>query len=429
MTEHAEHGASISEIFINCAGALNAMRGIENEDTPYTIEGSAAHDMAAQCLNGREPIEFLDRYIDYTTKRIVGGHPHIERIPVTEEMVNSVEMYKELFLEETGYGFDPDVKVFIEHRVTLNELAPGFPKPLFGTCDAGIYRRATRRLVVIDFKYGQGVVVEAEDNSQGRYYALGLLLDALMRSEEVAEVEIVICQPRTRDPIRRELLTVEELMRWGDEILIPAAWRTLPEDAPRTPGEHCRWCRAVECPERRAQELAELRMAFDDRFVPLPDARPPELARLTPEEKARLLDVQDRVLAFFKNLREDAFRSLNEDPTSIPGWKIVGRAGHRRWTNQTPEETALRLVFEHGVPEEKLWNRKIKSPAQMETVVKQMYAKRGRDPKAKASVIKMLDMVERPITGTTLARESDEREAVLGTDIVTFDRITFNEEP
>lgn len=63
----------------------------------------------------------------------------------------------------------------------------------FGTGDCVIV--ADDVLTVIDFKYGKGVAVSADHNSQMMLYALGALqlFDALY---DIAEIRMVIFQPR-----------------------------------------------------------------------------------------------------------------------------------------------------------------------------------------------------------------------------------------
>lgn len=62
-----------------------------------------------------------------------------------------------------------DPQVLIEQRLDSSHVVPGG----FGTGDCVII--AEPRLHIIDLKYGQGVMVEAENNPQLGLYALGAL--------------------------------------------------------------------------------------------------------------------------------------------------------------------------------------------------------------------------------------------------------------
>ena len=70
---------------------------------------------------------------------------------------------------------EPRDTLLVEHRVDLTPLRP--PVPMFGTADAIVIKPKRRQLHVIDLKYGAGVLVEAENNPQTRYYGLGALLE------------------------------------------------------------------------------------------------------------------------------------------------------------------------------------------------------------------------------------------------------------
>ncbi len=429
MAIHAQLGASSAERWFACPGSIRESAGRPNISTSYAIQGTAAHEVAAMCLReNRAAIEFLGRYIDVDAGYEVAGKPHIEKILCDEDMVNGVQVYLDLCAEEEGQPWlDPDAFSirFIEHKVNLAPLAPGLDQPLFGTCDFGVYRRHDKTLVGIDFKYGKGVVVEVTGKPQVRYYLAGLLCDPALAGEQVDFVEVVICQPRAwheDGPIRRERLTTEELLDWVDNELIPAARRTQEPDAPLAAGDHCTFCLAsADCEERRRHELGNAMIAFGDvDAVPERGAMPPPVDSLTPEQRSRMLDVLDRFLGYARDFREDAFRRLSEDPASIPGWKVVGRKGHRRWMAQTPEETVAQLAYVIGVPPADCYARpKLKSPAQIMETIKKL----NRPHEVKRLNITLSNFYEVPMTGTTLARDSDPRIAVLGTDLATFEAL------
>ena len=89
----------------------------------------------------------------------------------------------------------------------------------FGTSDCIIVADGT--LTVIDFKYGVGILVEADNNSQMRMYALGAL-NLFESLYDIQKIRMAIFQPR-RDNVSIAELTKDELLHWADETLIPAA--------------------------------------------------------------------------------------------------------------------------------------------------------------------------------------------------------------
>lgn len=83
--------------------------------------------------------------------------------------------------------FDPIV--LIEQHLDFSCYVPDG----FGTGDAVIVGDGT--LHVIDFKYGQGILVDADDNPQMKLYALGAL-ELFGSLYDIDEVSMTIYQPR-----------------------------------------------------------------------------------------------------------------------------------------------------------------------------------------------------------------------------------------
>ena len=77
---------------------------------------------------------------------------------------------------------------------------------MFGTADFVAYSKKRHELSIVDFKYGKGVWVAAEDNTQLKYYALGA---ALSINDPVSTISMTICQPRyggSSDPSAAQVL-------------------------------------------------------------------------------------------------------------------------------------------------------------------------------------------------------------------------------
>ena len=80
---------------------------------------------------------------------------------------------------------------------------------------------ADDELHIIDLKYGQGIVVEAEHNPQMMLYALGALniFDGLY---DIRTVSMTIYQPR-REDISTWSISVADLKDWAENTLKPLA--------------------------------------------------------------------------------------------------------------------------------------------------------------------------------------------------------------
>lgn len=103
-----------------------------------------------------------------------------------------------------------DPVTLIEQRLDFSYLVPGG----FGTADCVLI--AEPLLQIIDFKYGQGVLVEAEKNPQLALYALGAL-HAFDTLYEISEVAVTIFQPR-RSNVATWHVSVADLQTWAEEV-------------------------------------------------------------------------------------------------------------------------------------------------------------------------------------------------------------------
>ena len=144
-----------------------------------------------------------------------------------------------------------DPLVLIEQRLDFSRYVPDG----FGTSDCLIV--ADKLLHIIDFKYGQGVLVDAEENPQMMLYALGALrqFDHLY---DITQVAMSIYQPR-RENVSTWTISVEPLMDWAEHTLKPKAEMAYQGEGDYVPGPWCTFCKAaVKC---RARAEAKLQLA------------------------------------------------------------------------------------------------------------------------------------------------------------------------
>lgn len=126
-----------------------------------------------------------------------------------EEMLEHTDAYLE-YVQQVCHAYDATPHVAIERRVDYSDYAPEG----FGTSDCIVI--GSGLLHVIDFKYGQGVLVPAEGNTQMMLYALGAL-KAYAMLYEINRVCMTIVQPR-HGAAPEYQVTVDELHAWGESI-------------------------------------------------------------------------------------------------------------------------------------------------------------------------------------------------------------------
>ncbi len=398
---HAILGASSASRWINCPGSVREIAKLPKRDrnrtTVYADEGTSAHSLCERCL--REGTN-ADKYFGKTLKGELGSYE------VNDEMVEAVQMYLDEIRRQTK-RLGPTSDILIEERV--------HPVPedteLFGTADAIVADEMIHsELVVTDFKYGAGVVVDVDFNDQAMYYALG----ALRLYPEIETVKLVIVQPRAHHfegPIRRVALSRGDLLAFGD-ILVGAAARTMDPAAPLNPGDHCGFCpvkKAGRCPALNALAVTTVKSDFADLLVHgvevADDGMPANLP--APSDVVIMPDVEDlEALSkawllipyldhYIKGVQE-AVRRRVEFGREFPWAKMVRKKANRVYTNpETIEATAIKEARRQKKKKSDIFtDPTLLSVAQLEKIL-------GKDFIA--------EHAEKPEGGLTLASMNDKR--------------------
>jgi hypothetical protein len=270
---------------------------------------------------------------------------------------------------------------FYEVRVDFSEWVPEG----FGTSDVIIIDGSTLR--IIDLKYGQGVEVYADNNSQAQLYALGALSD-FGDFAEIEEVVISIVQPR-RDHISEWSISKKELLVFGAKVS-QAAKAALRPDAPRNPGEkQCQWCNAkAVCPALRSYTEQTLIAQFDD----ISPATVTPVDTLTDEQLAQALDAKKLITGWLDAVEQLVTDKLNNGE-QFAGYKLVEGRSLRQWADEAQaEQTLLRLA-----DADKLYKKTFISVAQAEKLL------------GKKNAAAMADLVVKPSGKPTLAKADDPR--------------------
>lgn len=355
MKAHAQLGASKADRWMNCPGSIR-LEGTVPEgsgDTFYAAEGTAAHTLGELALTrNADPILWLG------TK--------LGDIEVTEEMVDAVRLYVDTIrgrMEDNVGGAQ-----FIEKKFSLLPLNP--PAPMYGTSDAATYFAPTRTLFVDDLKYGRGVLVDADDNPQLKYYALGAVLEVEkdIGAGKIDTITMSIIQPRAHHPlgpVRSFTMTYMDLLDFAGDLL-SAAKVTLQANAPFKAGDWCRFCRAAPiCQTKHEQVLSVAKIEFQP-ITDLPVVNLPDPNAMSQEQMLKVLAVAGEIESWFKALREYRDAELKAG-RPFPGWKLVeGRLGNRKWIN---EEEAQAFLLAQGWKSEDILVSELKGPAPIEKLL------------------------------------------------------------
>ena len=299
---HSPLSPSSAFRWIKCTPSAKLNAALPDSTSEYALQGTAAHTLCEYKLqkllgkDAKDPTENLT-YFD-------------------AEMADCTDSYQQYVSEqiEKAKQFCKDPIVLVEQKLDFSKWVPQG----FGTGDCVIV--ADNVLTVIDFKYGVGVLVEAEQNPQMMCYALGALalFDGIY---DIENVVMTIFQPR-RDNISTYELSKKELLQWADEILSPAAQLAAKGEGEFKAGKHCRFCKVKATCRKRAEYNLEL--ARYDFEMP---------ANLEDTEIEVILSKADELAAWCSDIKEYAFQqALNGKQWN--GWKLVEGRSVRKYINE-----------------------------------------------------------------------------------------------
>lgn len=302
---HALLSASSAHRWIHCPMSATAEATEPDQETDFSKEGTLAHEVAEWVASGRSRDTGLDK----------GSEDGI-----TGEMVECAESYAE-YIHEHVKG--ASAEILLEQRL---DFSPWVPEG-FGTGDCLILE--DRHLTIIDYKYGIGVPVSAENNDQMRCYALGALND-YGSLYDIENVTMCIFQPRINNVSEWEQ-TSEELTRWAENDLRPAAEKAFNGKGGYCAGAWCKFCKhAGKC-----RELTKVCTKTVDLF-----GKKRKVEILAPFEIDEILRSFPMIELWMKRITETALqRMMNGE--AIPGQKLVEGRSTRKWDN--PEQVIAEL--------------------------------------------------------------------------------------
>ena len=321
MTNHSLLSASSSHRWLHCPPSARLCEGYDDKGSNFAAEGTDAHALceyklrAALGMEAKDPTEDLSWY--------------------DAEMEESANGYAAFVMElvEEAKKNCSDPVVLIEQRLDYSRyVAEGF-----GTGDCVIIADGT--LHIVDFKYGRGILVEAEDNPQMMLYALSALelFDCLY---DIDTVSMTIFQPR-RGNVSTYTLPKADLYEWADTVLAPTAELAWSGEGEYHCGEWCQFCKAkADCRERAKANMELAKYEFK---------QPP---LLTDEEVEEILGRIDELIAWASDIRDYALQAAIGGK-HWTGYKLVEGRSNRKYTDERAVVAAVRAAgydpYEHKV--------------------------------------------------------------------------------
>lgn len=379
---HSYWSASKFESLMLCPGKIVLEDGAPDNTNSYAAEGTAAHQVLTWALQDERPASaYIGRvvWLDHRGKPCEGQPGSTYRYEIDQDMAEHVQTCVDYCLDLKG----DDGVLFADIRVNYSSYLDVAEDTAWGTADVIIARGD--ELIVVDFKYGRGVEVDAEKNPQMSLYGLGALQAYQGLVADFTRVRMAISQPRVKKAPSEWDCSVEELEAWGRSTArsavatchnaslhfggIPGEW----EKVYLRPAEKaCKFCKAkATCPALRDAVWTATHDGsgpatpgdFDDLTV----AQADEMKICSSDWISGALSKVDLIEDWCKAVRAEAERRLLAGD-KVPGFKVVaGKKGNRQWAKPADVEALFKSM---RLKESEMYDFELISPATAEKLAK-----------------------------------------------------------
>ena len=308
---HAVLSASGSKRWLSCPPSARLERKFPDKAGEAAQEGTLAHALAEARIRywlGEISENGLTLRIDSIRHDAL----------YSPEMGEYVSEYVDLCIEKIN---EAQGIALVEERLDFSRWV----RNGFGTGDMVIIGDGV--LEIVDLKYGKGVPVSAEGNTQMQLYALGAI-EQYGYIYDFDHVRMSIFQPRNGG-LSTQLLSVDELLAWGEAIK-PIAELAYAGKGDFKAGEHCRFCRAAaQCKALADYNLEIAKLEFRDADL------------LTDDEVSFVLSRVDGLIRYADKIKTFALAEALKGH-KWPGFKVVAGRSNRRITDAVKAVKLLR---------------------------------------------------------------------------------------
>ncbi|WP_129724697.1 DUF2800 domain-containing protein [Xylanivirga thermophila] len=382
MTDHALLSASGADRWMACTPSPRAEESVSEESSEFAKEGTFAHTLAELKLSLHlgeiSKKDYNKRLKELKTNEFYSG-----------ELEKYVDVYVNFAIEKINEAKarTKDALILLEMRLDYSPWV----REGFGTGDLVLISDDV--LEIVDLKFGKGIKVEAQDNSQLKLYSLGAINEFGLLYD-IKTIKMTICQPRL-DHISTDEVAADDLLDWAENIVKPLAELAYEGKGDFKSGDHCRFCRIRYSCRKRSEDNLKLACL---------DFRPPPT--LTDEEIVEVLETIDDLVKWAKDVEEYAFKEAANKGKQWPGFKLVEGRRTRRYSS---EEKVAKVLLDAGYEEEKIFSKSLLSLTKLE---KELGKKEFEEI--------LGDLIEIPPGKLKLVPDSDKRVAVKNSAEIDF---------
>lgn len=371
-SEHAKLSASGSSRWINCPPSVRLEEQFKDKTSIYAEEGTLAHELAELKLR-LELKEITKRTYTLRFNKATKDNPLYSK-----DMDDYVDVYKEICMEKylNSKETTTDSIAAVEQRLDFSNYVPDG----FGTGDFIVIADGT--LEICDLKYGKGVPVSAENNSQMRLYALGAI-NKFSFLYDIEKVRMTIIQPRLSN-ISSDEISVNDLLKWAEEVVKPSAELAIKGEGEFKTGSHCKFCKARSVCRARADENLEL-AKFEFK----------KSDTLSNDEISEILEKVDSLVKWASDVKDYALDKALEGQ-EFKGYKLVEGRSQRKWKD---EKAVAQILIDRGFLDNIIWTKKLTTISNIERAIGKKETERL-----------FKDLIDKPTGKPTLVPLSDKRE-------------------
>ncbi len=367
MTDHAKLSPSGAHRWLHCTASVDEEAKLPDRESGAAAEGTAAHELAE--------FKLLRRF-----GRVDADHLE----PESKYKNDDMEKHTDDYVDFVCWAFDEaakisfDAELLVEMRLNLSRWIPGG----FGTGDAVIVADDTAH--IIDLKYGQGVLVHADENPQLMIYAAGML-DAFDGLYDIHKVKMTVYQPR-RGNIDTWETTADAIYEWMLNDVETTAKNIAEGCVEFQAGDWCRFCKLA--PTCRARAEAQLKVAKNEFKTP---------AELDDDELLALFPKMDGLIEWAKAVQHRATELAMERREAPPGYKFVQSRTLRKYVD---EQAVAETLAKYGHTDD-IYDKKLIGVSKLEKLL------------GKKQFSEILgDLVIKPEGAPKLVPEGDRRKSV-----------------
>lgn len=331
MAKHSRLAASAASRWINCPGSvayiefLKDEKRIPQESTSQAAElGTAIHSIIEHAIIDNIAPEAMGAKL---LKAITG-------MPLTKDDMYGAQMC----FQYVKNIEDEYCEIFPERKYDMSFI---YGCDIGGTSDITAVQWGGL-LHIADYKNGR-IYVDAENNYQLRIYSLGAYHE-FNDEYEFSDVQTTIIQPNSPNKlgtIRSDVITIDELLKWEEKVLIPAVNLIKNETAQLIPGTiQCTWCEARHLCEANATQSFQLaQIDFANVASPKPELPTPK--SLTKEQLTFVLDNKERLMQFINACEKHVYDEC-ERHGEFGSYTLQDKLGNRKFIDDSELKKVLR---------------------------------------------------------------------------------------